>query len=212
MQSAPSIRQNQPIGRTGSGREADGGETRARRLQSPGPRARIVRYFTARGAKKQTRPEPGENESAGSSNLVLAGTETVNGSLAEGNATVSGELAGRVATGIGLYLLALVTCVGNGMVIHAIRTEKRLRKVVRPECSGARVAPSFSIVETLNAFKEPSRRMDGVGRTLSTHRGEDSISRGRSGRAPGPAHRGQRSNSRVGFPGNRTLPAQKGAL
>ena len=39
------------------------------------------------------------------------------------------QLAARVATGIGLYMLAMVTCVGNGMVIHAIRTEKRLRKV-----------------------------------------------------------------------------------
>lgn len=58
--------------------------------------------------------------------------ESTNASLVlllETNGTVGGELAGRVATGIGLYLLALVTCVGNGMVIHAIRTEKRLRKV-----------------------------------------------------------------------------------
>ena len=39
------------------------------------------------------------------------------------------QLAARVAMGIGLYMLAMVTCVGNGMVIHAIRTEKRLRKV-----------------------------------------------------------------------------------
>lgn len=35
----------------------------------------------------------------------------------------------QVAMGVGLYSLALVTCVGNAMVIHAIRTEKRLRKV-----------------------------------------------------------------------------------
>ena len=31
--------------------------------------------------------------------------------------------------GLGLYSLALLTCVGNAMVIHAIRTEKSLRKV-----------------------------------------------------------------------------------
>lgn len=41
-----------------------------------------------------------------------------------------GDLAARLAMGLAMYTLALVTCVGNGMVIHAIRTEKRLRKVL----------------------------------------------------------------------------------
>jgi len=38
-------------------------------------------------------------------------------------------LPSQVAVGLGLYSLALLTCVGNAMVIHAIRTEKSLRKV-----------------------------------------------------------------------------------
>ena len=52
-----------------------------------------------------------------------------NSSRIDDGELVGTGLAGRVATGIGLYMLAAVTCVGNGMVIHAIRTEKRLRKV-----------------------------------------------------------------------------------
>lgn len=48
---------------------------------------------------------------------------------ADGVSAGGGNLAVRVATGFGLYTLALLTCVGNGMVIQAIRTEKRLRKV-----------------------------------------------------------------------------------
>lgn len=39
------------------------------------------------------------------------------------------SLPSQVAMGLGLYSLALLTCVGNAMVVHAIRTEKSLRKV-----------------------------------------------------------------------------------
>ena len=34
-----------------------------------------------------------------------------------------------IPTGIGLYVLSLATLVGNAMVLHAIRTEKRLQTV-----------------------------------------------------------------------------------
>ena len=34
-----------------------------------------------------------------------------------------------IPTGIGLYILSLATLVGNAMVLHAIRTEKRLQTV-----------------------------------------------------------------------------------
>ena len=34
-----------------------------------------------------------------------------------------------VTTGIGLYILSFITFVGNAMVLHAIRTEKRLQTV-----------------------------------------------------------------------------------
>ena len=54
-----------------------------------------------------------------------------------GNLTLSGDLApsevdvtfSSVATGIGLYVLSFMTFVGNAMVLHAIRTEKRLQTV-----------------------------------------------------------------------------------
>ena len=36
---------------------------------------------------------------------------------------------GGVATGIALYVLSFLTFVGNAMVLHAIRTEKRLQTV-----------------------------------------------------------------------------------
>ena len=58
--------------------------------------------------------------------FFLAGGRAADSSLG-GVAGVS--LPAQVAMGVGLYSLALVTCVGNAMVIHAIRTEKRLRKV-----------------------------------------------------------------------------------
>ena len=38
---------------------------------------------------------------------------------------------GGVATGIALYVLSFLTFVGNAMVLHAIRTEKRLQTVSR---------------------------------------------------------------------------------
>ncbi len=72
--------------------------------------------------------------------FILYPRPTVGGNVDVGNTSwtgeddtvvIGGDLAARVAMGIGLYMLAMVTCVGNGMVIHAIRTEKRLRKVSR---------------------------------------------------------------------------------
>jgi hypothetical protein len=38
---------------------------------------------------------------------------------------------GRGATGLVLYVLSFLTTVGNAMVIHAIRTERRLQTVSR---------------------------------------------------------------------------------
>jgi hypothetical protein len=46
---------------------------------------------------------------------------------AEDNATLNLGLA--VPMGIVMYLLSLVTVVGNAMVLHAIRTERRLQTV-----------------------------------------------------------------------------------
>ncbi len=40
-----------------------------------------------------------------------------------------------VATGVGLYSLSFLTFVGNAMVLHAIRTEKRLQTVRRRDKS-----------------------------------------------------------------------------
>ncbi|TRY70020.1 hypothetical protein TCAL_17291 [Tigriopus californicus] len=37
------------------------------------------------------------------------------------------ETISSVTTGFGLYILSFVTFVGNAMVLHAIRTEKRLQ-------------------------------------------------------------------------------------
>jgi hypothetical protein len=45
----------------------------------------------------------------------------------ENNAAVNLGLA--VPMGIVMYLLSLVTVVGNAMVLHAIRTERRLQTV-----------------------------------------------------------------------------------
>jgi hypothetical protein len=42
-------------------------------------------------------------------------------------------VVGDVATGIGLYVLSFLTFVGNAMVLHAIRTEKRLQTVRKRE-------------------------------------------------------------------------------
>lgn len=39
------------------------------------------------------------------------------------------ELSLAVPMGIGMYLLSLLTVVGNAMVLHAIRTERRLQTV-----------------------------------------------------------------------------------
>jgi hypothetical protein len=36
---------------------------------------------------------------------------------------------GRGATGLVLYILSFLTTVGNAMVLHAIRTERRLQTV-----------------------------------------------------------------------------------
>jgi hypothetical protein len=40
---------------------------------------------------------------------------------------------GRGATGLVLYVLSFLTTVGNAMVIHAIRTERRLQTVSRQD-------------------------------------------------------------------------------
>jgi hypothetical protein len=39
------------------------------------------------------------------------------------------ELSLAVPMGIGMYMLSLLTVVGNAMVLHAIRTERRLQTV-----------------------------------------------------------------------------------
>ena len=48
---------------------------------------------------------------------------------AEEGSESSNSLPIQLAMGVGLYALALLTCIGNAMVIQAIRTEKKLRKV-----------------------------------------------------------------------------------
>ena len=45
------------------------------------------------------------------------------------NATSAAELTWLVPIGAALYLLSFVTIVGNAMVMHAFRTEKRLQTV-----------------------------------------------------------------------------------
>ena len=50
--------------------------------------------------------------------------------MTQGQLFEQGHLsAAMIPTGIGLYVLSLLTFVGNAMVLHAIRTEKRLQTV-----------------------------------------------------------------------------------
>lgn len=54
-------------------------------------------------------------------------TEDLSADSVEGNVGLNLGLA--VPMGILMYMLSLVTVVGNAMVLHAIRTERRLRTV-----------------------------------------------------------------------------------
>jgi hypothetical protein len=62
-----------------------------------------------------------------SSTSVYQDAENSSSGDVEGSATVNLGLA--VPMGIVMYLLSLVTVVGNAMVLHAIRTERRLQTV-----------------------------------------------------------------------------------
>ncbi|KAF2361549.1 G protein-coupled receptor rhodopsin-like [Trinorchestia longiramus] len=62
-----------------------------------------------------------------SSNKEMSLLEMVN--LIERTAPIKVDYGGHVAAGIALILLAIITTLGNSLVIHAIRTEKRLRTV-----------------------------------------------------------------------------------
>jgi len=55
------------------------------------------------------------------------GTEESSANTLEHNATL--KLGIAVPMGIFMYMLSLVTVVGNAMVLHAIRTERRLQTV-----------------------------------------------------------------------------------
>jgi len=66
-------------------------------------------------------------------------TFSVGGNASTGNNSNAGgeglvddpalELSLAVPMGIGMYMLSLLTVVGNAMVLHAIRTERRLQTV-----------------------------------------------------------------------------------
>lgn len=53
----------------------------------------------------------------------------LNGTTAGGGNIEDSVSVSVVTTGIGLYILSFITFVGNAMVLHAIRTEKRLQTV-----------------------------------------------------------------------------------
>ena len=67
-----------------------------------------------------------------SSPFSIDGNATTAGGGGNGTAGVTvpvPPVAYVIPTGIGLYVLSLATLVGNAMVLHAIRTEKRLQTV-----------------------------------------------------------------------------------
>ena len=59
--------------------------------------------------------------------LQLAPNSKATPNQHDGRAATPGAFV--IPTGIGLYILSLLTLVGNAMVLHAIRTEKRLQTV-----------------------------------------------------------------------------------
>ena len=66
---------------------------------------------------------------AAAANDVNFTTEDAGGDSGVATAVTPAAAAFVIPTGIGLYILSLATLVGNAMVLHAIRTEKRLQTV-----------------------------------------------------------------------------------
>lgn len=64
---------------------------------------------------------------ASESNWTWSGSSTVESVLNSSNSRIPAAI--MIPTGIMLYVLSLLTFVGNAMVLHAIRTEKRLQTV-----------------------------------------------------------------------------------
>ncbi len=75
--------------------------------------------------KKLSRGEGTVSSSRG----LEAGAVVMTQNVTTTTATSSSSFLSLVAMGVGLYSLSLVTCVGNAMVLYAIRTEKRLQTV-----------------------------------------------------------------------------------
>lgn len=69
----------------------------------------------------------GGGEGGGDVNSVLHSAESAVTSW-QGNSETA-EYGGQMAAGLALILLAVITAAGNSLVIHAIRTEKRLQTV-----------------------------------------------------------------------------------
>ena len=67
------------------------------------------------------------------------------------NATSAADLTWLVPIGAALYLLSFVTIVGNAMVMHAFRTEKRLQTV----STGSRVSVCILLVASELGFHAP---------------------------------------------------------
>ena len=65
------------------------------------------------------------------SNLSMVDNLTVNAAMSSRRIPA----AIMIPTGIMLYILSLLTFVGNAMVLHAIRTDKRLQTVSKPDYS-----------------------------------------------------------------------------
>jgi len=59
-------------------------------------------------------------------------------------ATPAVDLLGHVAVGAVLSALCLITVLGNTLVIHAVRTDRKLQTVSTAHCSAARqITPTF---------------------------------------------------------------------